>query len=146
MRGKALDRQLPYGAIVAFVFFGTATFFFTVLALLCLVTAALADPVMAPQCSIDRVAYTQSMAAARHPLVFEFPADLSRRFITAWNGGMRGFGVSPAADNVTLYDYPGSPYYKVAFFKGDCLVESIDVPEGVFWQVVGAADDTKWRI
>ncbi len=146
MRIKALGGGIPLPAIVAFVCAGTLTFFFTVLMVLCLVTAAMADPILAPQCAIDRAVYTKAMAQAKHPLLLEFPPDLSRRFITAWNGGMRGFGVPPIVNNVTVYDYPKIPYFRLAFFKDDCLVEAFDIPEGIFWQAVGAADNTKWRI
>jgi hypothetical protein len=97
-------------------------------------------------CITSRAVYARAMVETKHPFLLRFPDDLSRRFITAWNTHVRGFSVPPTTDNVTVYDAPRAPFYRVAFFKHDCLVEAVDVPAQTFWQVIGAADDTKWRI
>jgi hypothetical protein len=147
MRLKGLDGGLPLPAIVAFVVSGTLVFFFTVLTILMLVTAAMAQEGDEPaDCLTSRSVFARTMAETKHPLLVRLPDDLSRRFITAWNNGVRGFAVPPTTDNVTVYDHPRAPFMKIAFFKKDCLVEALDVPEQTFWQVIGAADDTKWRI
>lgn len=111
-----------------------------------LVKADTLFPDQKQRCAISRATYGRAMEASNHPLLIRFPADLSRRFIISWNEGVPGFGVPLATDNVTLFDYPRVPFYKVAFFKSDCLVESVDVPVGTFWEVVGHAGGGKWRI
>lgn len=155
MRLRALDRQLPLAAITAFVWAGTISFFCIMFLILCLAaaltSAAKAEDTDTPaNCLTDRAIFAKSMAETKHPLLLRFPDDLSRRFISAWNRSsaraQAGLSVPMSTDNITIYDFPAAMYYKVAFFKKDCLVEAIDVPAEAFWALVGAADDTKWRL
>lgn len=149
-RLRALDRRLPMAAITVFVWIGVVTFFCTFAAILFLVAAWLtplkAEEVKPADCLTSQAVFARTMQETKHPLLITLPPDLSRRFIIAWNMGIRGFAVPANTDTVALYDNPRAAFYKLAFFKRDCLVEAVDIPESTFWQVVGAADDTKWRI
>lgn len=103
-----------------------------------------ADEVMSRSCTIGRVVFDQQMRESHHPFLITFPKDLSRAFIIAWNSGV-DIPVSVFADTVSIYDVNG-PYFRIGFFKGDCLVDVIDIGGQSFWNVIGAAAGPRRQI
>ena len=151
MRLKALDRAVPLPVIMAFVC-ACASFTFCVLMAIIVLVAAWSQPVKAqeqeevPACLASQAVFAKTMAETHHPLLFRFPPDLARRFISAWNVEADKLAVPFTADGVALYGIRNQDFVIISFFKKGCLVDAYNVPATVFWQVVGAADNSKWRI
>lgn len=105
-----------------------------------------AELAKAHRCYITGAVFDMQMQETGHPQLLSFPPDLARRFITGWNATIEGHREPLTVDGVILYDNPNASSYRVAFLRGDCLVDSIDIQQEGFWAVIKASDDTKWKI
>ena len=99
-----------------------------------------------PKCYITEDTFDLQMQETGHPKLLVFPPDLARRFIVGWNATIEGHREPLSTDGVILYDNPHAPSYRIAFLKGNCLVDSLDLQQDGFWAVIKASDDTKWKI
>lgn len=97
------------------------------------------------KCLIGHTAFENQMKGSGHPFLIAFPADLSRSFIVAWNSIVK-MKIPVKADGVSLYDDLNTPDFRVVFFQGDCLIDSVDFPAGEFWKVIGEASGSKREI
>ncbi len=142
MRPSFLDRRGSlYGLFLITMFLACVAFFIGMM-----IKDSFARP-SRDYCVINRLVYSNAMVASRHPLLIEFPADLSRQFIIGWNTVIRGLEVPPDSDRVIVYDSPRAPTFRVAFFKGECLVDAFDIPGEGFWKVIEVAHGArKWSI
>jgi hypothetical protein len=101
----------------------------------------------AEKCVVQRAQFNRLMVASGHPLLIEFPEDLSRRFIIGWNKVVRKPAIDATADAVIVYDNENSPTFRIVVLKQGCLVDNYDIPAQGFWAVIKSMDDQKrWEI